>query len=128
MEQTLRIGEFGLGLPGAKTGLPTHMAAQNLVRTFFTSVPPERLGLDGEYDHSGLAKRVRLHLLEKFGAKALERLSISQRGRVVVIEGTIASSHLLRRMVSVAELVYGASDVETHGVCVGSVAANSVAV
>lgn len=80
------------------------------------TIPPERVGLQGEYDHSGLAKRVARLLNEQFSPAEVAHLRISQRGTVVVIVGKIASPRLLSRVVSVALEVRGAADVEVNGV------------
>ncbi|NJN49798.1 MAG: hypothetical protein HC805_08585, partial [Alkalinema sp. RL_2_19] len=57
-------------------------------------IPPERVGLNGEYDHSGLAKRVQLALQQRFGA-AIAHLEIAQRGRVVILTGKSLDSRLV---------------------------------
>jgi len=85
---------------------------------FFRLIPPERVGLDGKYDHSGLAKRVVSAFEEQFEASEIDQLRVFQRGRVIVLLGRISNWQLLTRLVSVALEVYGASTVETHGLMV----------
>jgi osmotically-inducible protein OsmY len=76
------------------------------------SIPPEKVGLDGELDESGLAKRV---------AKALDDANISdevglwvaQRGSVVVLKYNEDAKGVLSRAEKVAKGVDGATDVET---------------
>jgi hypothetical protein len=80
-------------------------------------IPPERLGLDGEYDDSGLAKRVALALDEN--SADFERLWIAQTGSTVVFKGEIPSQADLDRVVGIARGVYGAKDVKTTEVKVG---------
>lgn len=79
------------------------------------TIPPERVGLHGEYDHSGLAKRVSRLLSEQFEPAEVAHLRISQRGTVVVIVGKIANPRLVGRVVSAALTVRGAADVEING-------------
>jgi hypothetical protein len=83
---------------------------------WFQTIPPERVGLNGEYDHHGLQKRVETLFYQHFTALELARLKVSQRGKVVVLGGTIANQALLKRMVSLAMGVEGAIRVETYGV------------
>lgn len=83
----------------------------------FQTIPPERIGLNGEYDHSGLAKRVIAALGQEFSDQ-LNNLRITQRGKVVIFIGKLPSQHLLKRMVHVAMQENGAADVETHGVSI----------
>lgn len=84
----------------------------------FATIPPERVGLDGEYDHSGLAKRVALAFKHRFEFSAVEQLYVAQRGRVVILQGRVPSQALLAEMVQVALGVSGATDVEIYGVVV----------
>lgn len=86
---------------------------------FFKSIPPERIGLNGEYDHCGLAKRVDQAFRRKFQAGALERLRVTQRGRVVVLAGQVPSQQLLEQLIATALSILGANHVETYGVTVG---------
>lgn len=82
------------------------------------TIPPERVGLQGEYDHSGLAKRVILAFTQHFDRDDTANLRISQRGTVVVLMGKIPNQRLLKRMISVALSTSGAADVEVNGVSV----------
>ena len=83
---------------------------------FFKLLPPERVGLNGEYDHSGLAKRVARVLHEAFSAQDLEKLSITQRGCVVILSGCVPSPQLLEQCAAIAAGVSGTTAVETIGV------------
>jgi osmotically-inducible protein OsmY len=76
------------------------------------SIPPEKVGLDGEFDESGLAKRV---------AKALDDANISdhvglwvaQTGSVVVLKYNPDAEAVLAQAKQVALTVEGATDVQT---------------
>jgi osmotically-inducible protein OsmY len=91
---------------------------QTTSTSLFRTIPPERVGLSGEYDHDGLAKRVSLALSRTFQPDEIDRLRIRQRGTVVVLMGNIASQHLLIRLVNAAMSVSGAADVEVNGISV----------
>jgi hypothetical protein len=82
----------------------------------FRTIPPERVGLHGEYDHHGLAKRVALAFSEQFEPNELADLRITQRGTVVVLVGNCANEWLMTRLVNAAFSVEGAADVEINGV------------
>jgi hypothetical protein len=84
----------------------------------FRTIPPERVGLNGEYDHSGLAKRVILALNQSFQLHEIAHLRVSQRGTVVILTDKVSHQRLLNRMVHVALGVDGAADVEVNGVSV----------
>lgn len=85
----------------------------------FNTIPPERVGLSGEYDHNGLAKRVLLAFRQTFVPEEIESIRVSQRGAVVVLMGRILNQRLLVRLVTVAMDVQGAADVEVNGVSAG---------
>lgn len=91
---------------------------QSTFTSLFKSIPPERVGLFGEYDHKGLTKRVSLALNQSFDPSEIKSLRVSQRGAVVVLVGQISSQLLLIKLVNVTMAVSGAVDVEINGISV----------
>ena len=83
------------------------------------TIAPERVGLNGEYDQSGLAKRVALAFDEEPDLADEERLWVAQTGGTVVLKGEVSDQATLEKMVSVARGVSGATSVETDQVQVG---------
>lgn len=81
----------------------------------YRSIPPERIGLNGEYDHDGLASRVRLLLSEQL-ANSAEALRVSQRGRVVVVIGSWVTEEMAQKIVTLSLQVEGATSVELNGI------------
>jgi hypothetical protein len=79
------------------------------------TIPPERIGINGEYDHDGLSKRVRLHLSEQL-TNSMETLRISQRGRVVVVIGPWVTEEMAQKIITLCLQVEGATSVEINGV------------
>lgn len=78
-------------------------------------IPPERVGADGQYDHAGLANRVRLALKLEW-AFGVEGLRVSQRGQVVILSGQVESLELLQKMIDRSLQIEGAAFVEYTGV------------
>ena len=78
-------------------------------------IPPERVGLNGEYDHAGLANRVRLALKLEW-ASGMENLRVSQRGQVVILSGQVESLELLQKMIDRSLQIDGAAFAEYAGV------------
>ncbi len=121
---------FGLERPKAsQTPQPTAAAAQpapaaayqapaNTASTTQT-VPPERVGLHGEYDQSGLAKRVALAFDEQADLTDIDTLWVAQTGSTVVLKGKVPNQTILNRMVTVARSVSGATGVDTTQVSIG---------
>jgi len=77
------------------------------------------MGLNGEYDQSGLAKRVALAFDEDPGLDDIDTLYVAQTGTTVVLKGKVPNQQLLSKMVSVARGVNGATAVDTSQVTVG---------
>jgi osmotically-inducible protein OsmY len=82
-------------------------------------IPPERVGLNGEYDDSGLAKRVVLAFDQDASLADEERLWVAQTGSTVVLKGSVSDQATLDKMISVAHGVKGASVVDSSQVTVG---------
>ncbi len=80
------------------------------------AIPPERIGIDGEYDHAGLSKRVRLVLSEQLTNSVEKTFLISQRGRVVVVIGPWVTDEMAQRIITLSLQVEGATSVELNGV------------
>ena len=80
---------------------------------WFQAIPPERVGLNGEYDYHGLQKRVEALFDQHFSAADLAQLRVRQRGRVVVLQGCIDNKATLQQLVDLASQVEGAIRVET---------------
>jgi hypothetical protein len=83
------------------------------------TIAAERVGLNGEYDQSGLAKRVALAFDQDSGLTDIDTLWVAQTGSTVVLKGTVPSQDILNQMVSVAQGVSGATDVDTSQVSMG---------
>jgi osmotically-inducible protein OsmY len=98
----------------AQAAEPTASAA-----TGTETIPPERVGLQGEYDQSGLAKRVALAFDEDPDLNDEERLWVAQTSGTVVLKGQVSDQATLNKMVSVAKGVNGCTSVDTTQVTVG---------
>jgi len=83
------------------------------------SIPPERVGLSGEYDQSGLAKRVALAFDNDPNIDDVDTLYVAQTGSTVVLKGTVPSQQILNRMIATAQRVNGATSVDADQVRVG---------
>ncbi len=83
------------------------------------SIAPERVGLNGEYDQSGLAKRVALAFDQSSQFDDIDTIYVAQTGGTVVLKGEIPSQDTLDKLVEVARGVSGATDVNTDQVTVG---------
>lgn len=115
---------FGLEKPQnpeqAIQGTPAPAAEPESSATTTTeTIPSERIGLNGEYDQSGLAKRVALAFDQDAELDDIHTLYVAQTGGTVVLKGKVPSQEILNKMVSVARSVNGATAVETNQVTIG---------
>ena len=113
---------FGLEKPENAEVNPTVAAdpgtADAPADTGTETVAPERVGLNGEYDQSGLAKRVALAFDQDPDVADEERLWVAQTGSTVVLKGEVSDQATLDKLVSIAHSVSGATAVETDQVTV----------
>lgn len=114
---------FGIGKPkNAQVNPPVQSAPQETAQApagaSTGTTAPERVGLNGEYDQSGLAKRVALAFDEQPDLADEERLWVAQTGGTVVLKGEVTDQATLDKMVSVARSVNGATAVDTSQVTV----------
>ncbi len=76
------------------------------------AIPPERMGLNGEYDQSGLAKRVAQAFDGESTMSDIETLWVAQTSSTVVLKGQAPSQEILDKMVVIAKGVSGATGVD----------------
>ncbi len=77
--------------------------------------PPERIGVLGEYDYNGLAKRVE-HCFKHSVSDDTSQLKVRQRGCVVILTGRVSSRSLLNRLVNLATRIEGTALVEIYSI------------
>lgn len=110
---------FGMEKPQNAEVNPPAATAQAPTATTTEATPPERVGLNGEYDQSGLAKRVALAFDQDPDLDDINTLWVAQTGGTVVLKGKVPNQQILNKMVSVAKSVSGATGVETDQVSIG---------
>jgi osmotically-inducible protein OsmY len=82
-------------------------------------ISPAKVGLNGEFDESGLAKRVALAFDNDDQLDDVDTLWVAQLSSKVVLKGKVPDQATLDKMVSVASTVDGATEVDTSQVTVG---------
>lgn len=87
-----------------------------MLKPLFSSIPPERVGLGGEYDYNGLAKRVAVALCQCFQPSDIANLHVCQRGRVVILNGQVSNPRILSQAVSVIRTIEDVLDVELNNI------------
>ncbi len=114
--------------PGSDAYSPSHMTP-GLTDTYDqelrekasvrdTPIPVENMGLEGEYDRFGLAKRV-AQALDRQGQLAhLDSLTLVQKGNSIAFWGEIPNQPMLESLVETTSKVDGTHAVDIAGVTV----------
>jgi osmotically-inducible protein OsmY len=115
---------FGLEKPdaattGAPAGVPASAAAQDPAAPAQEQIAPAKVGLNGEFDESGLAKRVALAFDNDPAIDDIDTVYVAQLSSKVVLKGKAPSQEIVDKMVAVASGVNGATEVDTSQVTVG---------
>lgn len=88
-----------------------------LVRDSSTSIPVARIGLYGEYDQSGLAKRVSRALTKDLLLEgSVDHIYVAQNNNKIIIKGNISNQASLRRAIEVAHNIRGVMEVDVSQV------------
>lgn len=82
--------------------------------------PPENMGLEGEYDENGLAKRVAAAFDQDSQIEDMETLHIAQNGSTIVLKGSVPSQATLEHITDVAARVDGTKAVDTKQVTIAA--------
>lgn len=80
--------------------------------TSIADIAEERIGLDGEYDLNGLAKRVAKAFEEDPTLQEVSTVYVAQNDSQIILKGTISDQIVLDRLVTVAQNVRGVSKVD----------------
>ncbi len=115
-----RPGAKKVSVPKKAAAAPTAAAANNApAPAAEDEIPLCKIGLTGEFDESGLAKRVTLAFDEDPQLDDVETLWVAQLSSKVVLKGKVPSQAILDKMVAVAKDVDGATAVDTSQVEIG---------
>lgn len=83
------------------------------------SISPAKVGPDGNFDESGLAKRVALAFDRDPQVADLDTVWVAQLSGTVVLKGKVPSQAILDHLVTIAAAQSGATEVQTDQVTVG---------
>lgn len=81
-------------------------------------VPPDAMGIEGEYDPFGLAKRVAKALDEHDQLSEIDTVTLIQKGNTIVFNGEVPTRQLLDALVETAAQVDGTHAVDTNQISV----------
>jgi osmotically-inducible protein OsmY len=81
-------------------------------------IPAERVGLNGEYDQSGLAKRVAAAFDQDASVADIDTVWVAQTGGTVVLKGEAPSQEQLNRLIEIANEQSGAEAVNAEQVTI----------
>jgi hypothetical protein len=79
--------------------------------------PPENMGLEGEFDLGGLAKRVAL-ALDQSSVANVDTLQIVQRGSMIEFRGESPDQSVLDQVIKITAQIDGVKRIETDQVAI----------
>jgi len=83
-------------------------------------VPPEFMGIEGEYDPCGLARRLAQALDQDAQLAKVETLTLAQQGNALALTGDIDSQQALEKIVTIARHLDGTHLVDVSQVRIQS--------
>ncbi|MDJ0648243.1 MAG: BON domain-containing protein [Xenococcaceae cyanobacterium MO_188.B19] len=86
-----------------------------------STIPKERIGIDGRYTESGLATRISKSLREDEILIALDydnNVHIAQSGRKIILKGTVTDKYTLERVVNIARAEKGVKEVNAEQIII----------
>lgn len=107
---------FGLEKPKPQAQ-PMTQVVQQAVQS--QSIAPAKVGPDGNFDESGLAKRVALAFDEDSEVADIDTVWVAQLSGTVVLKGQVPSQEILDKLVKIASAEEGATGVKTDEVTIG---------
>ena len=107
---------FGLEKPEAPAE-PMAQVVQQAAQA--QSIAPAKVGPEGTFDESGLAKRVALAFDGDPEVADIETVYVAQLSSTVVLKGQVPSQEILDKLVAIASAEEGATNVQTDQVTVG---------
>lgn len=106
--------------PGSKKqAAPAAAPAATPAASATEAIPPAKVGLNGEFDESGLAKRVALAFDNDPQLDDVGTLWVAQLSSKVVLKGKVPSQDYLNKAISIANGVHGATEVDASQVTIG---------
>lgn len=112
------ISNYGINLGANLPSLPKRTDWIHPSRLEPPAIPPECVGLQGEYDPQGLAKRVAQAFDQHPQIRQIQTLCIIQHGSRISLLGKVASINLLQQVVEVAKQVEGTQEVDVQQVVI----------
>lgn len=107
---------FGLEKPETPDRPMTEVVQQSAEAQ---SIPPAKVGPDGNFDESGLAKRVALAFDNDAEVADIDTVWVAQLSSTVVLKGQVPSQEILDKLVAIASAEEGATGVQTDQVTIG---------
>jgi hypothetical protein len=108
-------GQMTPGLTGTYNSELRDKAAQHT-----PPVPPEYMGLEGQYDPCGLVHRLAQALDQDTQLSKVDTMTLAQQGGVIAITGWVKNRQLLDQIVEIAEHLDGTRSVDVRQVTVKS--------
>lgn len=113
------LGSYGVNL-GASLPGRLDWTPQRKTESSTMTLPLEYVGIQGEYDPHGLAKRVAQAFDQHAEIAKIDTLCIIQHGNRINLLGKVANADILHQVIALAKQVEGIKEVDVNQVVVES--------
>ena len=81
-----------------------------------SEIAASKVGLDGEFDQSGLAKRVAAALEEIPNFDQVAQVYVAQTGDNIILKGNVSSQDVLNQIIAQTKQVQGVGSINVDGI------------
>ena len=81
-----------------------------------SEIAASKVGLDGEFDQSGLAKRVAAALEEIPNFEQVAQVYVAQTGDNIILKGNVSSQDVLNQIIAQTKQVQGVGSINVDGI------------
>jgi osmotically-inducible protein OsmY len=118
MKSKINLAKISVVAIVLASGLAACQNDQPTAQDVSVDVPQARVGLDGEYDSSGLAKRVVQALKDDPQLGEISTVYVAQSGSTILLKGTVSDLETLNQIVDLAKGVDGTDRVDASQVTI----------
>lgn len=111
------VGGYGVNLSATLPG-KLDWTSQRRTESSVMTLPLEYMGIHGEYDPHGLAKRVAQAFDQHSEIRQINTLCIIQHGNRISLLGKVADTNVLHQVIDLAKQVDGTKEVDVNQVVV----------
>ena len=119
--RVIMLGTLRCSGAGEKLITAVYYAGPTSYGSYFSglsAIPPERVGLQGEYEYYGLAHRIQALFQDYMGKKEDANIVVKQRGSAIILTGSVSKAELLNDLIDLAMATEGVTQLEVYNILI----------